>query len=116
MCAQVTKGNIPMYELLMEMSGEDCYTLTLDNPAKMYVEEGGIEIVYPTGNMTFIPRDMVEKAIDQLTRQGYLTVKDVHEGITNRRGPLTDRLFAVLRKLPGVTSDKRPRKLYYPSH
>lgn len=102
-----------MYELLKKMSGEDCYTLTADNPAKMYVEEQGIEIVYPTGNSTFIPRSMVIKAINQLKRQGKLTVKDVHEGITLRRGPITDRLMAVLRKLPGVTFDKRPRTLYY---
>ena len=104
-----------MYELLMKMSGEDCYTLTLDNPAKMYVGEQGIEIVYPTGNTTFIPQKMVNKAINQLKRQGQLTVEDVHEGITNRNGPITDRLFAVLRKLPGVEFDKRPRKLYYPN-
>ena len=104
-----------MYEILMEMSGDNCYTLTLDNPAKMYVDEEGIEIVYPTGNMTYIPHEMVEKAIAQLQRQGYLTVEDMHEGLTDRRGPITDRLFAVLRKLPGVTYDKRPRKLYYPS-
>ena len=102
-----------MYELLMKMSGEDCYTLTANFPAKMYVEEKGIEIVYPTGNSTFIPRNMVTKAINQLKRQGQLTVEDVYEGITNRNGPITDRLFAVLRKLPGVTFDKRPRKLYY---
>ncbi len=51
---------------------------------------------------------MVNEAINQLKRQGQLTVEDVHEGITNRRGPITDRLFAVLRKLPGVTFDKRP--------
>jgi len=35
------------------------------------------------------------------------------ESITNRRDPLTDRLFAVLRERPGVTFDRRPRKLYY---
>ena len=102
-----------MYELLLKMNGDVCYTLTADNPAKMYVDEQGIEIVYPTGNSTFIPRKMVIEAISQLKRQGKLTVEDVHEGITNRRGPITDRLMAVLRKLPGVTFDKRPRVLYY---
>jgi hypothetical protein len=102
-----------MYELLMEMSGEDCYTLTADKPAKMYVGESGIEIVYPTGNSKFIPRNMVNQALNELKRHGMLSVEDVHEGITNRNGPITDRLMAVLRKLPGVPFDKRPRKLYY---
>jgi hypothetical protein len=102
-----------MYDLLMKMSGEDCYTLTADNPAKMYVEDRGIEIVYPTGNTTFIPCGLVIDAFNQLKRQGRLTVEDVHEGITNKRGPITDRLMAVLRKLPGVTFDKYPRALYY---
>lgn len=82
-----------MYELLMKMSGENCYTLTLDNPAKMYVGEQGIEIVYPTGNTTFIPRKMVNKAINQLKRERQLTVEDLHEGITNRNGPITDRVI-----------------------
>jgi hypothetical protein len=54
-----------MYELPIKMSGEDCFTLTMDNPAKMYVGEGGIEIVYPTGNRTFIPRKMMDEAINQ---------------------------------------------------
>ena len=102
-----------MYEYLMEKSGEECYTLTLDNPARMYVDQKGIEIVYPSGNMTFIPREMVEKAIPQLHRQGHLTIEDIHEGLTDRRGPNTDRLFAVLRELPGVKYDKRPRKPYF---
>jgi hypothetical protein len=97
----------------MDKNGENCYTLTLDNPAKMFVAEDGVEIVFPTGNTIFIPRKMVDKAISQLIRQGSLSVENVHEGITNHNGPITDRLFAVLRELPGVTFDQRPRKLYY---
>ena len=44
-----------MYELLMEMSGEDCYTLTQDKPATMLVGKDGIEVAYPSGNTVFIP-------------------------------------------------------------
>ena len=77
-----------MYELLMKMCGEDCYTLTQDKPAKMFVGEQGIEIVYPTVNSKFIPRSMVTKAINQLKHQRKLTVQDVHEGITNRNGSI----------------------------
>jgi hypothetical protein len=95
------------------MNGEKCYTLTADNESIMYVDENGVTIVYPTGNELHIPRSMVVEAFNLLKRQGVLTVEDVHETITHRNGARTDRLFAVLRKIPGVRFDKRPRKLYY---
>ena len=102
-----------MYDLLLQMTGEKCYTLTSDKEAEMLVDSSGITIIYDTGNEKFIPRDMVEEAIRQLTANKKLTVPDVHEGITKRNGPRTDRLMAVLRKLPGVTFQKIPRELYY---
>lgn len=102
-----------MYSQLLSMNGQKCYTLTHDNEGKMYVDHTGITIVYPTGNETIIPRSMVEEAIHKLKTTGILTVKDVHEGITNRNGPRTDRLMAVLRKLPGVTFQRYPRELYF---
>ena len=79
----------------------------------MYVGLLGITVVYPTGNECWLPRSMVEEAIHRLKTTGKLTVADVHEGITHRNGPKTDRLMAVLRMLPGVTFQKVPRELYY---
>jgi len=104
-----------MYRKLMEMSGEPCYTLTFGREATMHVDEKEVTIVYPSGNDRKIPRVMVEQAIGILLKTGRLTVSDVHEGITNRNGAQTDRLMAVLSKLPGVTDDRRPRVLYYSS-
>jgi hypothetical protein len=104
-----------MYNLLMSMSGEKCFTLTFNNPAEMIVDEEKVTIVYPSGNSLDIPRSMVVTAIDLLQRQGKFTVDDVAERITDFDGPRTDRLMAILRKLPGVTFDKRPRVLYYQS-
>ena len=102
-----------MYELLMQMSGEKCYTLSHDNPATMWVGEDGIEVVYPSGNAVLLPRAMVVKAINMLVKRGKLTVDEVHFEITNQRRKRTDKLMAVLRKLPGVTFDRYPRALYY---
>jgi hypothetical protein len=102
-----------MYHRLMGMSGEKCYTLTTDNPAEMYVDDSKITIIYPSGNQLEIPRGMVLEAIIMLIRQRSLTVEDIHEKITHRQRACTDRLMAVLRKIPGVTFDKRPRVLYY---
>jgi len=59
---------------------------------------------------------MVEVAIDRLLARDTLTVADIHEGITHRNGTRTDRLMAIMRKLPGVTYKKRPRELYYSKH
>ena len=102
-----------MYRKLIQMNGEKCYTLTAYHEATMHVDEDGVTITYSTGNTRFIPRHMVEEAINILMKKGFLTVDDVHEGITNHDGARTDRLMAVLRKLPDVTHDRRPRVLYY---
>ena len=102
-----------MYDLLMKMNGEKCYTLSHDNPATMWVSEDGVEVVYPSGNSVFIPRAMVVKAINLLINRGTLTVDEVHHEITNEHRTRTDKLMAVLRKLPGVTFDRIPRALYY---
>jgi len=55
---------------------------------------------------------MVEEAIHTLMKNGFLTVPEALD-IANGSGPITDRLMAVIRKLPGVTHDRRPRVLYY---
>ena len=102
-----------MYELLMQMSSEQCYTLSYDNPATMWVAEDGIEVVYPSGNSVFLPRAMVVKGINFLISRRKLTVDEVHHEITDEHRTRTDKLMAVLRKLPGVTFDRIPRVLYY---
>jgi hypothetical protein len=55
---------------------------------------------------------MVSDAIHKLQVKGVLTVEEVHEDITDRHGPQTDRLLAVLRELSGVTFTSSPRALY----
>jgi len=102
-----------MYELLIQMSGEKCYTLSRDNPATMWVGEDGIEVVYPSGNAVFIPREMVVRATNMLINRGKLTVDEVHFEITKEHRNRTDKLMAVLRKLPDVSFDRIPRALYY---
>jgi len=98
---------------LVRMSGEKCYTLTAENEADMFTQDDGVVIEYPSGKSLFIHREIIEEAMRQLELKGTLTVRDIHEGITNRNGARTDRLMAILRKIEGVTFDKRPRVLYY---
>lgn len=102
-----------MYELLLEMSGEKCYTLSRDKPATMFVGEDGIEVIYPSGNTVFIPRSMVVRGINMLVNRQKLTVDEVHHEITNEHRTRTDKLMAVLRKLPNVQIQRYPRELYY---
>jgi predicted metal-dependent hydrolase len=101
------------YETLKAMSGEKCYTLTRDNPADMYVDDQGVTVVYPSGRSIDLPREMVIDAINWLRQKRELTVDEVHEEITKRNRTRTDKLMAVLRKLPGVRFRKYPRVLYY---
>ena len=101
------------YEALKDMSGEKCYTLTRDNPADMYVDDQGATVVYPSGYSIDLPREMVIEAINWLRQKRKLTVDEVHEEITMGNRTRTDKLMAVLRKLPGVSFDKYPRALYY---
>ena len=101
-----------LYSELKKLNGRQCFTLTQNRPARMYVDDQKVTIVYPSGNTAKIPRAMVMEAIHRLQRNGRLTLEEVHEEITNLRGPLTDRLLAVLRELPGVTFTPSPRALY----
>jgi hypothetical protein len=101
------------YETLRGMSGEKCYTLTRDHPADMFVDDQGVTVVYPSGYSVDLPREMVIDAINWLRQKRKLTVYEVHEEITKRNRTRTDKLMAVLRKLPGVHFDKYPRVLHY---
>jgi len=99
-----------MYEKLMQMSGQKCYTLVQNREAKMEADGNQVTITYPKGGTLVIPREMVEIAIATLGRQGFITDTDVHENITMGDGPTTDRLLSVLRMLPGVGYVGEPKK------
>lgn len=101
-----------MYPELIKLNGRKCFTLTQNKPATMYVDNEKVTIVYPTGNSLDLPRSMIMEAIRRLQKNGCLTLEEVHEQITNERGPQTDRLLAVLRELPGITFTSSPRALY----
>ncbi len=101
-----------LYGELMKLNGRKCFTLTQNKPATMYVDDWKVTIVYPTGNTLELPRSMIMESIHKLQSNSVLTLEEVHEEITNRRGPQTDRLLAVLRELPGVTFTSSPRALY----
>jgi hypothetical protein len=82
----------------------------------MEANENGVTITNPTGNKLLIPRDIVEKGISLLVKQGSIDVNEVHHKITNEHRTMTDKLMAVLRMLPGVEIEsKSPRKLSYTS-
>jgi hypothetical protein len=102
-----------LYSKLKKKSGRNCFTLTHNKPAKMYVNDGGVTINYPSGRSLELPRSMVTEAIHILENRGILTLDEVHERIIERKGDQTDRLLAVLREIPGVTYTARPRALYF---
>jgi len=93
-----------LYSELKKKTGQKCFTLTQNKPAIMEVDEWKITIIYPSGRTTQLPRPMVTEAIRRLQVKGMLTLEEVHEELTHRHGPQTDRLLAVLRELPGVHS------------
>jgi len=101
-----------LYVELKKKSGQKCFTLTQHKPAVMYVKDDGVTILYPTGRELFIPRSLFAQAFHILHQKGILTLEDVHHGITDERGPVTDRLMAVLREVPGITFTSSPRALY----
>jgi hypothetical protein len=101
-----------LYGELIKLSGRKCFTLTQNKPAKMFVDDSKVTIIYPTGNSLELPRSMIIEAIHKLQKKGVLTLEDVHYDITNCNRPQTDRLMAVLRELPGVTFTSTPRALY----
>lgn len=103
-----------LYNHLIEMSGQNCKTISQDIEAVMEADDRGVTIIYKSGKELRIPRAIVEKGISRLVRQGSLDKDEVHLEITNKNGPMTDRLMAVLRMLPGVKIKSRiPRELIY---
>jgi len=96
------------------MSELNCSTVSRDIPARMKADAHGVTINYQSGGELFIPRAIVETAIGRLVRQRSLNKDEVHPEITSEHGPMTDRLMAVLRMLPGVEIKKKVlRELVY---
>jgi len=102
-----------LYAELKKKNGQKCFTLTQNKPAVMYVKDDGVTILYPTGRELFIPHVLFAQAFHILNQKGILTLEDVHYGITDERGPVTDRLMAVLREVPGISFTSSPRALYF---
>ena len=112
--AKETKGENmnDWFSDLKKLDGKNCFTLSQDKPAIMHINDAGVIIEYPTGGRTKIPRSMLDEAYRKLQVKGMLTLEDVHEGITGRNGPITDRLMAALREIPGVGFTGKPRTLF----
>ena len=101
-----------LYVELKKKSGQKCFTLKQHKPAEMVVEDDGVTILYPTRRELFIPRSLFAQAFHILNQKGILTLEDVHYGITDERGPVTDRLMVVLRETPGISFTSSPRTLF----
>lgn len=100
------------YTDVKSLNGLECLTLTHNIAARVYVDDENVTIHYKSGNSLEIPRSMIEEALHILNTKGNLTLDDVHEGITGQHGPITDRLLAVMRKLPGTTHTSSPRAIF----
>jgi hypothetical protein len=100
-----------IWNILIRMSGEDCYTITQKRPAVMNVDMGKVTIIYPSGRSLNIGRDMIEEAYNKLVHQGTLTIGDAFDITGNK--DRTDRIMAVLAMLQNVTSTSSPRELHY---
>ncbi len=100
-----------VWNRLMGMSGEHCYTITQKRPATMNVDTEKVTINYSSGRSLVIRREMVEAAYNRLVHQGKLTIDDAFDITQNK--DRTDRIMAVLSRLDDVTSSSNPRELYH---
>jgi hypothetical protein len=78
----------------------------------MHIDDTGVMVEYPTGGKVKVSRLLLDEAYKKLQIRGVLTLEDVHEGITNRNGAITDRLMAILRALPNIGHTSDPRTLF----
>ena len=104
---------IDLYKELKKKSGQNCYTLTLDHPARMDIDDEGVTVTYPSGSVIELPAAMVKEAIYRLKTNGELGVDEIHQEVTNYNRLQTDKLMAVLREIPGVSITRRKRKLHF---
>lgn len=68
-----------LYGHLLKSSGDSCYTLSQDIPARMEANLWRVKITYQPGKERIIPRETVEKAIGRLVRQKRLDKQKVGE-------------------------------------
>ncbi len=102
-----------LYAELKKKNGQNCYTLSRNNPARMEVDDAGITVVYPTGLSVFLPSSMVREAIRRLIANGELSVDEIHHQVTRLHRTRTDKLMAVLREIPGVTFTPLPKRILH---
>ncbi len=102
-----------LYNELKKRSGQNCFTLTLNHPAIMDIDDAGITVTYPSGREIYLPVEMVKEAIHRLQTNGELGVDEIHEQVTYGDRLRTDKLMAILREIPGVTITPRKRHLFF---
>jgi hypothetical protein len=102
-----------LYSELKKKSGQNCYTLSYNKPARMDVDDDGISVTYPSGMVVELPKPMVKEAIHRLQTNGELDVDEIHEQVTHLYRTRTDKLMAVLREVPGVTFTPFPKRILH---
>jgi hypothetical protein len=102
-----------LYSELKKKSGQNCYTLSRNNPARMDVDDEGITVTYPSGTTVYLPALMVREAIRRLQISGNMDVDEIHEMVTHGHRTRTDKLMAVLREIPGVTFTPLPKRILH---
>jgi len=102
-----------LYGELKKITGQNCYTLSRNNPARMDVDDEGITVTYPSGFVEFLPASMVREAIHRLQTKGDVDVDEIHEEVTHHHKTRTDKLMAVLREVPGVTFTRLPKRILH---
>ena len=102
-----------LYGELKKKTGQNCYTLSRNNPARMDVDDRGVTVTYPSGSVVYLPASMVREAIRRLQNKGDVDVDEVHEEVTIQNKTRTDKLMAVLREVPGVTFTPLPKRILH---
>lgn len=102
-----------LYAELLKKSGQNCYTLSRNNPARMDVDLNGVTVTYPSGLSVWLPAAMVKDAIHRLQTNGDVDVDEIHEHVTHFHRTRTDKLMAVLREVPGVTFTPLPKRILH---
>lgn len=102
-----------LYDELKKKNGQNCYTLSRNNPARMEVDDEGVTVIYPSGLSVYLPSSMVREAIRRLRNNGNVDVDEIHEKVTRGHRTRTDKLMAVLREIPGVTFTPLPKRILH---
>ena len=98
---------------LKKKTGQNCYTLVHNNPARMDVDDNGVMVTFPSGIKVFLPVDMIRDAICRLQEKGSVDVDEIHLEVTHEHRIRTEKLMAVLREIPGVIFTPLPKRILY---